>query len=187
MRPSAAWELRGSSSSRRRHQLRRHPVLAPFGRFGRQHLQRSPALARQPRPLGLRPVLEFPAPIQVEAVQEWRGVARDRPGRIVLLQRGGERFHVARDHGGIEAELDRSEEELARVEITAEGVAGLLEESAAVLGVGFGPQGGDELVAAEAALARGGKEGEQRQRLPLLGRAGRQGCRRCLRRVRRTS
>ena len=58
------------------------------------------------------------------------------------------------------------------MEIAAEGVAGLLEESAAVLGVGFGPQGGDELVAAEAAVARGGKEGEQPQRLPLLGRAG---------------
>jgi hypothetical protein len=54
------------------------------------------------------------------------------------------------------------------VEITAEGVAGLLEESPAVLGVGFGPQGGDELVAAETALTRGAKEGEQRQRLPLL-------------------
>jgi hypothetical protein len=59
------------------------------------------------------------------------------------------------------------------VEITAEGVAGLFEESAAVPGVSFGPQGGDELVAAEAALARRAKQSEQRQRLPLLGCAGR--------------
>ena len=58
------------------------------------------------------------------------------------------------------------------MEIAAEGVAGLVEESAAVLGVGFGPEGGDELVAAEAALARSAKEGEERQHLPLLGRAG---------------
>ncbi len=58
------------------------------------------------------------------------------------------------------------------MEIAAEGVTGLVEESAAVLGVGFGPQGGDELVAAEAPLTRGGKEGEQPQSLPLLGRAG---------------
>ena len=42
-----------------------------------------------------------------------------------------------------------------------------------MLGIGFGPQGGDELVAAEPAVARGGNEGEQRQRLSLLGRAGR--------------
>jgi hypothetical protein len=59
------------------------------------------------------------------------------------------------------------------VEIAAEGVTGLVEECAAVLGIGFGPQGGDELVAADAAGARGGEEGEERQRLSLLGRAGR--------------
>jgi hypothetical protein len=58
------------------------------------------------------------------------------------------------------------------VEITAEGVARLLEEPAPVIGVGLGPQGGDELVAAEPAAARGGKEGEEPQRLPLPGRAG---------------
>ena len=40
-----------------------------------------------------------------------------------------------------------------------------------MLGIGFGPQGGDELVAAEATLTRGAKESEQRQRLPLLRRA----------------
>ena len=60
--------------------VRRHSVLAPCGRFGRQHLQRSPVLARQPGPLGLRPGLEFPAPIQVKAVEKRRGVARDRLG-----------------------------------------------------------------------------------------------------------
>jgi len=43
----------------------------------------------------------------------------------------------------------------------------------AVLCVGLGPQGGDELVAAEASPARDRKEGEQSQGLPLLGRAGR--------------
>src|SRR6185312_8244184 len=123
-------------------------------------------------PLNLGPGLEFPAPIQVEAVQEWRGVARDRPGRLVLRQRRRERGHVARDHGGIEAELDRSEEQLGRVEIPAEGVAGLLEETTAMLGVRLGPQGGDEFVAAEAALSCGAEEREQRQRLPLLRRAG---------------
>jgi hypothetical protein len=47
---------------------------------------------------------------------------------------------------GALASRDRSEEEIPRLEIAAEGVAGLLEESAPVLGVGFGPEGGDELV-----------------------------------------
>jgi len=61
------------------------------------------------------------------------------------------------------------------MEITAEGVAGLPEESAAVLGIGLGPEGGDQLVAADAALAGGREKGEQRQRLPLLGRAGARG------------
>ena len=60
--------------------VHRHSVLAPCGRFGRQHLQRSPVLARQPCPLGLRPGLEFPAPIQVKAVEKRGGVARDRLG-----------------------------------------------------------------------------------------------------------
>jgi hypothetical protein len=73
------------------------------------------------------------------------------------------------------SQLDRSEQEVARLEIPAESVAGLLEEPAAVLGVGFGPQGGDELVAADAARAWGGDEGAQRQRLALLGRAGPRG------------
>jgi hypothetical protein len=41
-----------------------------------------------------------------------------------------------------------------------------------MLGIGFGPQGRDQLVPAETALARGSKESEERQRLPLLGRAG---------------
>ena len=38
-----------------------------------------------------------------------------------------------------------------------------------MLGVGFGPQRGNDLVATETALAGGGKEGEQSQGLPLLG------------------
>jgi hypothetical protein len=141
--------------------VRRHPVVAPDGRFGTQHLQRSSELARQPRPLGLRPGLELSTTIEVEAVQKRCGVARDRPGRIVLLQRGRKGLHVARDHGWIEPQLDRPEEEIPRLEIAAEDVTGLVEECATVLGIGFGPQGCDEFVAAEAAMARGGKEGEQ--------------------------
>jgi len=58
------------------------------------------------------------------------------------------------------------------LKITAEGVAGLLEECVTVPRVGFGPQGGDEFVAAQPAVTRGSKEGEQCQRLSLLGRAG---------------
>jgi hypothetical protein len=58
------------------------------------------------------------------------------------------------------------------MEIASEGVTGLVEECAAVLGVGLGPQRSDELVATEATVTRGGKEGEQPQRLSLLGRAG---------------
>src|SRR2546430_7569599 len=54
------------------------------------------------------------------------------------------------------------------MEVTAQGVAGLLQEAARVLGVRVRPQVGDELVAAEAALARGGEEGEERERLALL-------------------
>ncbi len=61
------------------------------------------------------------------------------------------------------------------MEITAEGVAGLPEETSPVLGVGLGPEGGDQLVAADAALVRGGKEGEQSQGLPLLRRAAARG------------
>jgi hypothetical protein len=58
------------------------------------------------------------------------------------------------------------------VEIAAEGVAGLLEETLTVPSVALGPEGGDKLVPAQATVARGGQEGEQPQRLPLLGRAG---------------
>jgi hypothetical protein len=92
-----------------------------------------------------------------------------------MLERTGERFQVARDHGRIEAELDRSEEQVARVEIATEGVTGLVEESAAVLGVGLWPQGGDELVAAKTPLTSDGKKGEQSQSLPLLRRADARG------------
>jgi hypothetical protein len=59
-------------------------------RFGGRPLRR-PALARQPRPLSLRPVLEFAAPIQVKAVQKRRGVERDRPAWIVLSSRRSRR------------------------------------------------------------------------------------------------
>src|SRR5437879_12611908 len=54
------------------------------------------------------------------------------------------------------------------MEVTAQGVAGLLQEAARVLGVRVRPQVGDALVAAEPALARGGGEGEERERLALL-------------------
>ena len=57
------------------------------------------------------------------------------------------------------------------MEVTAQRVAGLLQKTARVLGVGVRPQVGDELVPGEAALARSGEEREERERLALLGRA----------------
>ena len=55
---------------------------------------------------------------------------------------------------GLRQSWREAKEEVACVEIASEGVAGVVEESAAVLVVGLGPQGGDELVAAEASADR---------------------------------
>ena len=73
------------------------------------------------------------------------------------LQGSGKGFHITGDRGRIEKKLNRSQEEVGCVEITAERVAGLPEKSTAVLGVGLGPQGSDELVAADAPVAGGSK------------------------------
>jgi hypothetical protein len=82
-------------------------------------------LAGQPGSLSLRPVLEPAISIQVKPIQKWSGVARDCRGWVILFQGAGERCYIARDHGRIEAQLDRPEEELALVKIAAKGIAGL--------------------------------------------------------------
>jgi len=152
--------------------VRRLSMLSPSGRFTGQRLQRAPALARPLRSLTFHPVLKFPASIQVEAVQKGCGIAGAGAAWVVLSQRAGERLHIARDHGRIEAQLDRAEEQVGSAEIATEGVAGLLEKTAPVFGIAVRPQGGDQLVTAQTAVAR---EGEQPKRLSLLGRTGARG------------
>src|SRR5207302_10112700 len=121
--------------------------------------------------LRFQPALELFRPAQIEAVQERPRVERDGRRIVATLEGVFEGLHVARDDGRIEHELGRAENEIGLMEVTAQRVAGLLQKTARVLGVGVRPQVGDELVPGEAALARSGEEREERERLALLGRA----------------
>src|SRR2546426_4255420 len=81
------------------------------------------------------------------------------------------RSNVARNDVGIQPQLGGAEQQLRLVEIAPQRVAGLLEETAAVLGVALGPEVGAQLVPAQPVLARGGEEREEGERLALHGRS----------------
>ena len=138
---------------------------------GRERLERVACLLRQARTLVLHPAFELLRFIQIEAVEERRAVYLHRARAIAHPQSLFEDLHVACNGLGIEAQLRRAEEQLRLVEIAPQRVAGLLEETAAVLGVALGPEVGDQLVPAHPILARSGEEGEEGERLALHGRS----------------
>ena len=143
-------------------------VLADRGRIGGEPFERLRGALSQPASLGLHPALELRRVAQIEAVQERPSVELGGRRIVATLEGVLEGLHVARDDGRIQRELRRAEQEIGLMKVAAQGVASLLQEAARVLGVGVGPQVGDELVTAEAALARCGEEGEEREGLPLL-------------------
>ena len=135
-------------------------MLASRGRTGREPLERRGGALPQPTALRFQPALELFRPAQIEAVQERPRVERDGRRIVATLEGVFEGLHVARDDGRIEHELGRAENEIGLMEVTAQRVAGLLQQTARVLGVGVRPQVGDELVSGEAALLSGGEQGK---------------------------
>ena len=144
-------------------------MVTPRGGFGRERLERLARALLELLALGLHPALEVRRVAQIEAVEERPRVQRHRLRRVAALERGLEALNVARDDVGVQPQLGGAEQQLRRVEIAPQRVAGLLEESVGVLAVALGPEVGNQLVAAQAALAGGGEQREERERLAARG------------------
>jgi len=142
-------------------------VVARGGCFGGELLQRVHVPRREAGALRLHPSLEARRVGEVEAAQERPEVERDRVGERAARERRVELGDVALDDRGVEAErIGADERRLA--ERAPNGVQELLQRVPAGGRGALGPQRGDELIARQAAIARGGEQREEREAPPLL-------------------
>ena len=105
----------------------------------------------------------------MNSVEERPRVVRDRRGQVAAGQGAVEGRDIARDHGGIEPEPGRPEDQVLLSDVAPEGVERLVERSASALRVAIGPEERAELVAADARIVRDREDGEDRQASRLGG------------------
>src|SRR2546422_4449618 len=111
--------------------------------------------------LGIRPALELRRTRQEETIEKRTVVQRDRPLQLALREGRFELLDVGRHDLRVQPELVGSEEQLLRVEVAAQRVQRLRQEMSRLLLTAFGPEAGEQLVAAHTALTGCREEGQQ--------------------------
>src|SRR2546426_5338952 len=106
--------------------------------------------------LGIRPALELRRTRQEETIEKRTLVQRDRPLQLALREGRFELLDVGRHDLRVQPELVGSEEQLLRVEVAAQRVQRLRQEMSRLLLTAFGPEAGEQLVAAHTESRRRG-------------------------------
>src|SRR5436189_929065 len=124
--------------------------------------------------LAVRPALELRRAREEETIEKRTVVQRDRPLQLALCEGRFELLDVGRHDLRVQSELAGSEEQLLRVEVAAQRVQRLRQKMSRLLLTAFGPEAGEQLVAAHTALTGCCEEGQQGEGTSLGRRPGAQ-------------